>query len=114
MDVLGRMPEAEFDGTHPAIPRRAKALRTLMVEQPSPTLAAEGRARLQGSSALTYTISERPQIAACQLPLRQRQGWLRDERSLRLQQMSKSVSLPRVDLATQCCDALRSHIQQPR
>ncbi|MFN5463566.1 MAG: M48 family metallopeptidase [Cyanobacteriota bacterium] len=58
MDVLGRMPEAEFDGTHPAIPRRAKALRALMVEQPPSSLAAEGRVRLQGSSALTYTISE--------------------------------------------------------
>lgn len=58
MDVLGRMPEAEFDGTHPAIPRRAKEFRALMLETPPQRLAADGRARLLGRPALTYAISE--------------------------------------------------------
>lgn len=57
MAVLGRMPDAEFDGTHPAIPRRAEQLQTLMTEQPPQRLAAEGRTRLQGSTALTYAVS---------------------------------------------------------
>jgi len=58
MEVLGRLPEAEFDGSHPAIPRRAAQLRTLMVETPPQRLAAEGRPRLEASSALTYSLSE--------------------------------------------------------
>lgn len=57
MAVLGRMPQAEFDGSHPAIPRRVKQLETLMVEIPPQRLAAEGRALLQGSAALTYAVS---------------------------------------------------------
>jgi predicted Zn-dependent protease len=57
MDVLGRTPGAEFDTTHPAIPRRIEELNTLMVQMPHQKLAAEGKARLQASNALTYAVS---------------------------------------------------------
>lgn len=57
MEALGRMPGAEFDGTHPAIPRRIEQLRTLMVEMPASSLATEGRMRLQSTAALTYAKS---------------------------------------------------------
>lgn len=41
MESLGRTPGAEFDSDHPATSK----------------LASEGRARLLGSSALTYSLS---------------------------------------------------------
>lgn len=57
MDVLGRTPGAEFDGSHPAIPRRVEQLNTLLRDIPTQPLAAEGKARLLGTRALTYAKS---------------------------------------------------------
>lgn len=57
MEALGRLPQAEFEGTHPATSRRMDQLRSLMVEMPASVLAAEGRSRLQGTAALTYAES---------------------------------------------------------
>lgn len=57
MDVLGRTPGAEFDTDHPAIPRRIAQLEQLMQDPATSKLAAEGRAKLLGSRALTYSLS---------------------------------------------------------
>ncbi len=57
MEVLGRLPAAEFDSTHPAIPRRTAQLEALIQDPATSRLAAEGRARLLASPALTYSLS---------------------------------------------------------
>ena len=57
MEVLGRTPGAEFDREHPAIPRRTAALEAMLQDPATGKLAAEGRARLLGSPALTYSLS---------------------------------------------------------
>jgi len=57
MEVLGRTPGAEFDSEHPAIPRRTAALEAMLQDPATGKLAAEGRARLLGSPALTYSLS---------------------------------------------------------
>lgn len=57
MEALGRTPGAEFDSDHPAIPRRTAELEAMVQDPATSKLAAEGRARLLGSSALTYSLS---------------------------------------------------------
>lgn len=57
MEVLARTPGAEFDSTHPAVPKRIEALKSLMKRYPSQTLKREGEARIAKSQALTYDLS---------------------------------------------------------
>jgi len=57
MEALGRTPGAEFDSDHPAIPRRTAELEAMVQDPATSKLAAEGRALLLGSSALTYSLS---------------------------------------------------------
>lgn len=56
MDVLGRTAGAEFDTTHPAIPKRVEKLKELMAQYPAPNLAQEGKTRLTGNP-LSYDLS---------------------------------------------------------
>ena len=58
LDVLGRTPGAEFDTSHPAIPKRIKTLKELMREYPAENLAQEGKKRLAISQPLTYDLSK--------------------------------------------------------
>jgi len=58
MDVLARTPGAEFDSSHPAVPKRIEALKQLMVKLPAATLAAEGKTRLKSAPPLTYDLSK--------------------------------------------------------
>ncbi|BAU15537.1 peptidase M48, Ste24p [Leptolyngbya sp. NIES-3755] len=57
MAVLARTPGAEFDTTHPAVPKRIEALQQLMKKYPPATLAAEGKAKLAATQPLTYDLS---------------------------------------------------------
>jgi predicted Zn-dependent protease len=57
LEVLGRGEGAEFDTTHPAIPRRVEQMKQLMTDQPAARLAEEGKARLQSRRPLTYEVS---------------------------------------------------------
>jgi len=57
LEVLARQSGAEFETTHPAIPRRIEQMRQLIQTKPAATLAAEGKARLRASRALTYDLS---------------------------------------------------------
>ena len=57
MDVLARTPGAEFDTTHPAVPKRIEALKALIKKYPPQTLKREGQARIAKSQALTYDLS---------------------------------------------------------
>jgi predicted Zn-dependent protease len=56
MEVLGRTPGAEFDTTHPAIPKRIEYIKELMAKYPAQTLAQEGKTRLAGNP-LSYDFS---------------------------------------------------------
>ena len=58
MEVLGRTPGAEFDTTHPAIPKRIDQLRALMNQYPPATLAQEGESLIQSTQPLTYDLSK--------------------------------------------------------
>ncbi|BAU67000.1 MAG: hypothetical protein Kow0049_24200 [Stanieria sp.] len=58
MEVLGRTPGAEFDSTHPAIPKRIEQLKQLITQYPASTLAAEGKAKISASQPLTYDLSK--------------------------------------------------------
>ncbi len=58
MEVLGRTPGAEFDSTHPAIPKRIEQLKQLMAEYPASVLADEGKAKIVSSQPLTYDLSK--------------------------------------------------------
>ncbi|MEO1431109.1 MAG: M48 family metalloprotease [Cyanobacteria bacterium J06633_8] len=55
MEVIARTPGAEFDTTHPAVPKRIEALKALIKKYPPQTLKREGEARMAKSQALTYT-----------------------------------------------------------
>ena len=57
LDVMARQSSAEFDTTHPAIPRRIEQMRQLIQSRSPATLAAEGKARLRASRPLTYALS---------------------------------------------------------
>lgn len=58
MEVLGRTPGAEFDTTHPAIPKRIEQLKELMAEYPASTLATEGKTKISASQPLSYDLSK--------------------------------------------------------
>ncbi|CAD5976860.1 Peptidase M48 Ste24p [Planktothrix tepida] len=58
MDVLGRTSGAEFDTTHPAIPKRVEQLRALMNQYPPATLAQEGESLIKSTQPLTYDLSK--------------------------------------------------------
>lgn len=59
MEVLGRTPGAEFDTSHPAVPKRIESLKQLMLQFPPQTLAQEGKANLASNpKPLTYTLSK--------------------------------------------------------
>jgi predicted Zn-dependent protease len=58
MKVLGQTPSAEFDTTHPAVPKRIEALKDLMVKSPATYLAEEGRAFISETEPLTYDLSK--------------------------------------------------------
>lgn len=58
MDVLGRTSGAEFDTTHPAIPKRIEQLRALMNQYPPATLAQEGESLIKSTQPLTYDLSK--------------------------------------------------------
>lgn len=58
MAVLARTPGAEFDTTHPAVPKRIEALQRLMQKYPPVSLAAEGKAKLARTQPLTYDPSK--------------------------------------------------------
>lgn len=58
MEVLNRTPGAEFDTSHPAIPKRIEQIRQLMSENPPESLAEKGKAMLSGSQPLTYDLSK--------------------------------------------------------
>lgn len=58
MEVLGRTPGAEFDSTHPAIPKRIEQLKQLITQYPASTLAVEGKAKISASQPLTYDFSK--------------------------------------------------------
>ena len=58
MDVLGRTSGAEFDTTHPAIPKRIEQLRSLMNQYPPATLAQEGESLIKSTQPLTYSLSK--------------------------------------------------------
>ncbi|MGB3755140.1 MAG: M48 family metallopeptidase [Rivularia sp. (in: cyanobacteria)] len=57
MEVLARTPGAEFDTSHPAVPKRIEALKALIQKYPSETLKREGEVRMGKSQALTYSLS---------------------------------------------------------
>ncbi|MEM1172250.1 MAG: M48 family metallopeptidase [Cyanobacteria bacterium P01_H01_bin.35] len=58
MKVLGQTPTAEFDTTHPNIPKRIEALKDLMVKFPAISLAEESRAIISETEPLTYDLSK--------------------------------------------------------
>jgi len=58
MTVLGRIPGAELDNTHPAVPKRIQKLEELMVEYPPAQLADRGKLRLSTTKPLTYEPSK--------------------------------------------------------
>ncbi len=58
LSVLGRLAGAEFDTTHPAIPKRIESMKGLMRQYPSQTLAQEGDLKLRTSQPLTYELSK--------------------------------------------------------
>ncbi len=58
MKVLEQTPNAEFDTTHPDLPKRIEALKDLMVKFPTTSLAEEGRAIISETEPLTYDLSK--------------------------------------------------------
>ena len=58
MKVLGQTPSAEFDTTHPAVPKRIEALKDLMLKYPATYLAEEGKAIISATKPLTYDLSK--------------------------------------------------------
>jgi predicted Zn-dependent protease len=58
MEVLARTQGAEFDTTHPAVPKRIEALETLLKENPPEELELQGNSRISASQPLTYDLSE--------------------------------------------------------
>lgn len=57
MEVLGRIPGAELDSSHPSIPKRIEQLKVLSREYPASKLAQEGKQKLTSTSPLTYSVS---------------------------------------------------------
>jgi beta-barrel assembly-enhancing protease len=57
MEVLARTPGAEFDTSHPAVPKRIEGLKTLMTKQPASKLAADGKTKMAATQPLTYDLS---------------------------------------------------------
>ena len=57
MEVLGRMPSSELDGSHPAIPKRIEQIKLLSREYPASKLAQEGKQKLVSTPPLTYSVS---------------------------------------------------------
>ena len=58
MQVLSRLPSAEFDTTHPAIPKRTARLKELMQQYPAENLATLGKRKLyENNQPLTYNRS---------------------------------------------------------
>lgn len=55
--ILSTSKCAEFDTTHPAVPKRIEALKALIKKYPPQTLKREGEARIAKSQALTYSLS---------------------------------------------------------
>lgn len=58
MQVLSGLPTAEFDSTHPAIPKRTERLSELMNQYPAEQLKQEGNAIINSSQPLTYNLSK--------------------------------------------------------
>ena len=58
MNVLLQTPSAEFDTTHPAVPKRIEALKDLMVKSPATSLAEEGKALISQTEPLSYDLSK--------------------------------------------------------
>lgn len=59
MEVLGRTPGSEADGSHPAVPKRIDQLNQLMAENPPSTLADQGKLYLSTrKNPLTYELSK--------------------------------------------------------
>ncbi len=58
MKVLEQTSSAEFDTTHPAVPKRIEALKDLMVKFPATSLALEGGAIISETEPLTYDLSK--------------------------------------------------------
>ncbi|MBW4549546.1 MAG: M48 family metallopeptidase [Aphanocapsa sp. GSE-SYN-MK-11-07L] len=58
MEVFARTPSAEFDTTHPAVPKRIERLKELMAKYPPLTLAQEGKLKISASQPLTYDLSQ--------------------------------------------------------
>jgi predicted Zn-dependent protease len=57
MAVLAKTPGAEFDSTHPAVPKRIEALKALAIKYPPQTLVREGNAKITATQPLTYDLS---------------------------------------------------------
>jgi predicted Zn-dependent protease len=58
MAVLARTPGAEFDTTHPAVPKRIETLKQLMTKYPAEKLTLEGKTKLGATRPLTYDFSK--------------------------------------------------------
>ncbi|NEP82926.1 MAG: M48 family metalloprotease [Okeania sp. SIO3B3] len=58
MNVLLQTPSAEFDTTHPAVPKRIEALKDLMVKSPATSLAEQGKALISQTEPLSYDLSK--------------------------------------------------------
>ncbi|MGD1806352.1 M48 family metalloprotease [Dapis sp. BLCC M126] len=58
MKVFGQTPSAEFDTTHPTVPKRIEAFKDLMVKFPATSLAEEGGALISETKPLTYSLSK--------------------------------------------------------
>jgi beta-barrel assembly-enhancing protease len=58
MEVLARTPGAEFDTSHPSVPKRIEGLKQLIVKQPPSKLAAEGKTKIDATAPLPYALSE--------------------------------------------------------
>ncbi|NEP74958.1 MAG: M48 family metalloprotease [Okeania sp. SIO2G4] len=58
MNVLLQTPSAEFDTTHPAVPKRIEALKDLMVKSPATSLVEEAKALISQTEPLSYDFSK--------------------------------------------------------
>ncbi|MGB3509405.1 MAG: M48 family metalloprotease [Microcoleaceae cyanobacterium] len=58
MKVLGQTPSAEFDTTHPAVPKRVETLKDLMNKYSPTSLVEEGKTVISETEPLTYDLSK--------------------------------------------------------
>ena len=58
MNVLKNMPTAEFDTTHPAIPKRIDRLQQLIKKNQADYLTIKGKRNLFDTKPLTYNLSK--------------------------------------------------------